>query len=137
MAKKDSKKEIDAYFKRVEDPTNYSSERWWYLINSWNDHIYRIMLEKKWVDDGSAYYEQLINTLRQVYEAPLHDFVAYWTRESLEDSPDPDDIEQIVKNWRPCNKEIAMLMFEESMDNFEIIYFQRFVHHQVDIQVIN
>ena len=62
-----SKKEIDAYFKRVEDPTNYSSERWWYLINSWNDHIYRIMLEKKWVDDDSTYYKMLIEQLKNIF----------------------------------------------------------------------
>jgi len=122
MLKEPTKKEIDAYFKRVEDPTNYSSGRWWHLINSWHDHIFRIMVEKKWVDDGSAYYEQLINTLRQVYEAPLHDFVAYWIRESPIETPDSEEIEYIVKNWKPCNKEIAMLMFEEGMDDFDIIW---------------
>lgn len=114
-----SKKEIDAYFKRVEDPTNYSAERWWYLINSWNDHIYRIMLEKKWVDDGAAYYKQLIKTLHDVYEAPLHDFVAYWVRESPKDFEYPNDIGDMVKKWSPCTKENAMLMFEDVMEVFE------------------
>ena len=33
-----SEKEIYAYFKRVEDPANYSSERWGYLIEQWMLH---------------------------------------------------------------------------------------------------
>ena len=90
-----SKKELDAYFKRVEDPTNYSSERWWYLIESWSEHCYKIMEEKRWVDDGSAYYGQLINTLHQVYEAPLHDLFLIGSENHQKMPPTP----MILEKW--------------------------------------
>ena len=114
-----SKKEIDAYFKRVEDPTNYTTERWWYLINSWNDHIYRIMLEKKWVDDDSTYYKMLIEQLKDIYEAPIEAFVDYWVKNAPTDFEYPNDIGEMVTTWSPCTKDSAMSMFEDVMEVFE------------------
>jgi len=76
-----SEKEIYAYFKRVEDPANYSSERWGYLIEQWMLHGMRIEEEKEWVDDGSIYYENLISILEQCYEAPIIDFISHWQSE--------------------------------------------------------
>ena len=69
MSKANSKNEIDAYFKRLENPTNYSTERWGYLIEQWMLHGMRIEEEKEWVDDGSVYYENLISILEQCYSA--------------------------------------------------------------------
>ena len=124
-----SKKEMDAFYKRVEDPTNHSSERWDYLVASWIQHITRIMEEKKWVDDGSTYYTKLIEQLHDEFEAPIVDFVDWW----LKNAPKEGEIEIVdetsfiafdlmVKTWHPCTKESALFMFEEVMDDFEEIW---------------
>ena len=73
-----SEKEIDAYFNRVEDPNNYSLERWDYLIESWTLEVFRIHGETGFNNDGSYLYEMIIAELKGAYEAPIRDFINYW-----------------------------------------------------------
>ena len=70
-----SEKEMDAFYKRVEDPTNHSTERWGYLIEQWINHGIKIEEDTGW-DDSSAYYSHLISQLEQLYEKPIWDFIS-------------------------------------------------------------
>jgi len=91
--------EMHAYFERVEDPTNYSLERWGYLNEQWMLHGMRIEEEKGWVDDGSHYYSNLIRILEQCYEDPIIDFIDHWQSEWEGNMTDE------MKTWKPMNKD--------------------------------
>ena len=97
--------EMHAYFERVEDPNNYSLERWSYLIESWILHGMRIEEEKEWVDDGSIYYENLISILEQSYEAPIIDFISHWQSEWEGNMTDE------METWERMTKDTYYEMF--------------------------
>ena len=97
--------EMHAYFERVEDPNNYSLERWSYLIESWILHGMRIEEEKEWVDDGSVYYENLISILEQSYEAPIIDFISHWQSEWEGNMTDE------METWERMTKDTYYEMF--------------------------
>ena len=105
-----SDEEWDEYYKRVEDPNNYSLERWDYITDSWMSEVIRIANETDgFTDNGTPYYRMLLQKLKQLYEAPVLDFISYYQDEHEANVP----IE--MQLWKPINtKEDWEFIFPQS-----------------------
>jgi len=93
-----SDEEFEAYFKRVEDPNNYSLERWEHLINCWMSEVMRIADETEgFTDNGTPYYKILLQKLKQLYETPVLDFTSHYLGEHEGNVPID------MQLWKPIN----------------------------------
>jgi len=97
----DVNKEIEAFYKQIEDPENYTNERWWHLFTSW----WGIALEIKWDD---SFYDGMVIKRKESVEREIKDFIM------LRASEDESSLANMMKTWTPLTKENHKEIFPDS-----------------------
>ena len=97
----DINKEIESYYKQIEDPENYTDRRWWHLFTSW----WGIAFEIKWDD---SFYDGMVIKRKESVEREIKDFIM------LRASEDESSLANMMKTWTPLTKENHKEIFPDS-----------------------